>query len=62
MGLMKAYFPRESDTVRVALSPDNAGKLHQLGFELVVQSGLGEGLGWRDQDYMAKGARVEGSG
>lgn len=58
MGLMTAYFPRESDTVRVALSPDNAGKLHQLGFELVVQSGLGEGLGWRDQDYMAKGARV----
>lgn len=55
---MTVYFPRESDSVRVALSPDNAGKLHKLGLEVVVQSGLGAHLGWRDEDYAAKSASL----
>lgn len=55
---MTVYFPRESDSVRVALSPDNAGKLHQLGLSVAVQAGLGTRLGWRDEDYAAKGANL----
>jgi len=55
---MTIFFPRESDAVRVALSPDNAGKLHKLGLEVVIQAGLGGNLGWRDEDYAAKGAHI----
>lgn len=55
---MTVFFPRESGATRVALYPDNAAKLTKLGLEVVVEAGLGAHLGWRDEDYAGKGARI----
>lgn len=50
---------RDPDESRIALLPENAKKLTDLGIEVAVESGLGAGLGLSDQDYEQAGARVE---
>ncbi len=55
---MTVYFPREPGAARVALTPENAGKLVNAGFRVVVEKGLGESLGWSDEQYAAKGAEL----
>ena len=55
---MTVYFPREPGAARVALTPENAGKLVKAGFRVVVEKGLGESLGWSDKQYSAKGAEL----
>jgi NAD(P) transhydrogenase subunit alpha len=55
---MTVYFPREPGAARVALTPDNAGKLVKSGFRVLVGKGLGDALGWSDGQYEAKGAEL----
>lgn len=55
---MVVFYPRECGEVRVAVTPPTAGKLSKLGLEVVVESGLGDGLGWRDADYAKAGAAI----
>jgi NAD(P) transhydrogenase subunit alpha len=55
---MTVFFPREPGATRVALTPDNAGKLVKAGLQVAVERGLGAGLGWSDEQYAAKGAAV----
>jgi NAD(P) transhydrogenase subunit alpha len=55
---MTVFFPRESDATRVALTPDNAGRLVKAGLDVRVEKGLGETLGWSDEQYAVKGAQI----
>ena len=55
---MTVFSPREPGVARVAITPDTAGKLTKLGLDVVVEKGLGQPLGWSDEQYTAKGARI----
>ena len=43
---------------RVALTPEFAKKLIQLGAQVSVESGAGKGAGHSDADYQAVGAEI----
>ncbi len=43
---------------RVSLTPDGAGKLRDLGAQVLVQEGSGQGAGFSDRDYVTAGARL----
>lgn len=43
---------------RVGLTPEGVRELVNLGHEVVVQSGLGDSIGFGDQSYLKSGARV----
>lgn len=60
---MKLGVPKEviDGERRVALVPQTVGKLVEAGFEVVVQSGAGEGAHFSDEDYGQAGARIVGS-
>src|SRR3954464_2686057 len=47
--------PREK---RVAITPDIIGRFKKLGVEVVVQQGAGLAAGFRDDAYVAAGARI----
>ena len=47
--------PREQ---RVAIAPDSIGRLKKLGIDVVVQRGAGLAAGFRDDAYVAAGARI----
>jgi NAD(P) transhydrogenase subunit alpha len=47
--------PREN---RVAMTPESIGRLIKLGFEVVVQRGAGLRAGFRDDAYVAVGAKI----
>jgi len=53
--------PAESSTGerRVALVPDLVPKLTSAGLEVLIQAGAGQGAGFPDNLYAAKGARLE---
>ncbi len=55
---MLVLFPRMADEPRVAVTPDSAAKLKKLGLEVAVERGLGEHLGWSDEDYTQAGASI----
>jgi NAD(P) transhydrogenase subunit alpha len=55
---MTVFSPREPGVARIAITPDTTGKLVKLGLEVVVEKGLGVPLGWSDEQYAAKGARI----
>ena len=55
IGVPKEIFPGEK---RVATVPEVVPKLAKLGFDVVVQSGAGEGASISDEAYTAAGARV----
>jgi NAD(P) transhydrogenase subunit alpha len=55
---MTVFSPREPGVARIAITPDTTGKLVKLGLEVVVEKGLGVPLGWSDEQYTAKGARI----
>ena len=46
--------------LRAALVPQNAKKLIAAGFEIVIESGVGEPAGFLDQDYVDAGVSVQG--
>jgi len=47
--------PRET---RVAIAPDSISRLKKLGLDIVVQQGAGLAAGFRDDAYVAAGARI----
>lgn len=56
---MFLYCPCEQEPEpRIALLPENARKLADLGIDVGIQAGLGEGLGLSDTDYTEAGAVV----
>jgi NAD(P) transhydrogenase subunit alpha len=57
---MRIGVPRETwpGELRAALVPLGINKLKQLGFELIVQSGVGEGARLGDSEYRDAGATV----
>ncbi|HET6209063.1 MAG TPA: hypothetical protein VFD94_01695 [Jatrophihabitans sp.] len=60
-------FAKESDCeenpegldLRATLIPDHVGDYVRSGYEVVVQAGLGEGVGYLDRMYELQGAKVE---
>ena len=58
VGVPKEAFPRER---RVALVPVVVPTLIKAGFEVLVEAGSGESAGYRDADYVEKGARLAAS-
>jgi len=57
---VKVGVPTEikTDEYRVALTPIGARELADLGHEVMIQSGAGEGSAVSDADYEAQGARI----
>ena len=55
VGVPKEAFPRER---RVALVPVVVPTLIKAGFEVLVEAAAGESAGYRDSDYVEKGARL----
>jgi NAD(P) transhydrogenase subunit alpha len=57
---MKIAIPREVriGERRVAATPDTAARLQKLGFEVLVQSGAGDGASFYDEAYEKIGARI----
>ncbi|MCZ6830990.1 MAG: Re/Si-specific NAD(P)(+) transhydrogenase subunit alpha [Gammaproteobacteria bacterium] len=57
---MRIAIPRETypGENRVPIIPDVAKKLCQLGAELVVEGGMGQGSGFTDEQYREAGAEV----
>jgi alanine dehydrogenase len=48
----------KADEYRVALTPSGVRELTELGHEVVVQAGAGEGSAIADGDYVGQGARI----
>ncbi|HVP45512.1 MAG TPA: NAD(P) transhydrogenase subunit alpha [Bryobacteraceae bacterium] len=55
IGVPTECFPGER---RVALVPSVIPALTKAGFEVVIQAGAGEGAGYLDAEYAAKGAKI----
>ena len=55
IGVLKETHPGEN---RVALIPDTVKKLVKLGADITVETALGEGAGFADEDYAGAGATV----
>ena len=55
IGVPKERVPQEK---RVAVSPDSIKKLIALGFEVVVESGAGDGASFSDDVYKEAGASI----
>jgi NAD(P) transhydrogenase subunit alpha len=60
---MKVGIPKEVGATerRVAATPASVQQLQKLGFEVVIETGAGEGAGFLDGDYEKAGAAVSGS-
>ncbi len=57
IGVLKETFPGEN---RAAVTPDAAAKLVKLGAKVAVESGLGQGSGFGDDEYASAGADIAG--
>lgn len=55
VGVPKETYPGER---RVALVPAVISSLIKAGLEVVVETGAGEAAGYRDEDYVSKGAKI----
>ena len=57
---MKLAVPREirPGERRAAATPETVARLIKLGFEVSVETGLGPGASFSDDDYQAAGARL----
>jgi NAD(P) transhydrogenase subunit alpha len=55
VGVPRETYPGER---RVALVPAVITSLLKAGLEVVVEAGAGEAAGYRDQDYVSKGAKI----
>lgn len=57
---MQLFCPKEihPEETRIALLPDNARKLSELGIEVAIEAGLGEGIGISDEAYVQAGAKI----
>jgi len=59
---MKVFIPKEGDPAetRVALLPDDVGKLVKLGATVEVETGLGDTISIPDEAYQKAGAQIAG--
>lgn len=55
IGVPKETYPGET---RVALVPANIQQFKKAGAEVIVQSGAGERAGYKDEEYLEKGAQL----
>jgi NAD(P) transhydrogenase subunit alpha len=57
---MKLAVPKEirPGERRAAATPETTARLIKLGFDVLIESGAGEGAAFNDDDYKAAGARV----
>ncbi|MFK5922394.1 MAG: NAD(P) transhydrogenase subunit alpha [Verrucomicrobiota bacterium] len=57
---MKIFAPKETDPdeTRAALDPVGTKKLSTLGVTVIIESGLGDSSGHRDEDYREAGAEI----
>ncbi|HEX9619399.1 MAG TPA: Re/Si-specific NAD(P)(+) transhydrogenase subunit alpha [Polyangiaceae bacterium] len=57
---MKLVIPKEvrPGERRVAATPETAGRLMKLGFEVLVERGAGEGAAFGDDEYVSVGATI----
>jgi alanine dehydrogenase len=57
---MKVGIPTEikTDEYRVAITPVGVREFTQLGHEVLIQKGAGEGSAIEDEDFVAQGARI----
>ena len=57
---MRIAIPKETHPGehRIPITPAHARKLHEMGAEVVVESGMGASCGFADADYVAAGATV----
>jgi NAD(P) transhydrogenase subunit alpha len=57
---VKLFIPKETEEeeTRVAMTPDSARKLVDLGLELIVEKGLGLNAGHSDEAYRDAGATI----
>lgn len=55
LGVPKELHPGEN---RVAMTPETAKKLVRLGATVHIESGLGEGCGFKDEEYKEAGAEI----
>ena len=57
---MKIGVPKEvhAGEQRVALTPETAGRIQKLGFEIAIEAGAGEGASFGDDAYRAAGVEV----
>ena len=57
---MRVGVPREikDQELRVSLTPAGAHELVRLGHDVLVEASAGGGSGFRDDDYVAAGARI----
>ncbi|RMG43696.1 MAG: alanine dehydrogenase [Acidobacteria bacterium] len=60
VGKVRIGVPRETrhDEHRVGLTPFGAGRLVELGHDVLVESGAGRDSHFSDEDYAARGARI----
>jgi H+-translocating NAD(P) transhydrogenase subunit alpha len=58
---MKFVVPKETnpEETRVAMIPASIEKLAKKGVEICVENGLGEKIGFTDEDYVKAGAKIE---
>ncbi|MEN3039027.1 MAG: NAD(P)(+) transhydrogenase (Re/Si-specific) subunit alpha, partial [Candidatus Kryptonium sp.] len=55
IGVPKETYPGET---RVALVPGNIQQFKKAGAEIIIQSGAGERAGYKDEEYLEKGAQL----
>src|SRR6476661_5504228 len=55
IGVPKEIHPNE---FRVAATPETAQKLQKLGFEVLIESGAGEGANFSDQAFREAGCTI----
>ena len=58
VGVVSETHPGER---RIALTPIGLGPLSKAGLSVLVQAGAGQGAGFADQDFEAKGAKIAAS-
>ncbi|BBM87945.1 Re/Si-specific NAD(P)(+) transhydrogenase subunit alpha [Candidatus Uabimicrobium amorphum] len=58
---MQISIPKEThaNEKRVPVIPETAGKLVKMGAKVIIESGMGLGSGYQDEDYTKVGAEVE---
>ncbi len=62
--MVQLLIPREraSGETRVAVTPETVRRLAGLGARVLVEQGAGQAAGFRDEDYDAAGAEIQGEG
>ena len=55
---ISALKEKNTNEMRVSISPDSIGLFKRLGFEVIVEEGAGENSGYPDHKYLDLGATI----